>query len=297
MHNLSITLQKQDEIIIVDDGSTDKTFLALKSKKFPCEHKILRLSRGGIVNALNRGIEISTNEFIARFDVDDRYHADRIDFTLAAFTPEVSAVFTDYQFVDENFDRNLGFMPSPIHHIATELSLLRSQRTAHPSAIFRKEKILQVGGYLEEDFPSEDISLWLRLAKFGQLISVSKVLLFYTLRKGSITSTTKSSAQFKLNEVIEKHLKYGTLKDELASNIESIIDLYTTLPRSEERILFLFYDLIHPKIWSHFSNTEKLKLIVTMTPYFSTFSALSSGHKALFNKIRRDLYRKSLTNS
>ncbi|NBR29629.1 MAG: glycosyltransferase family 2 protein, partial [Betaproteobacteria bacterium] len=82
-----------DEIIIVDDGSTDKTFLALKSKRFPCEHKILRLSRGGIVNALNRGIELSTNEFIARFDVDDRYHTDRIDFTLAAFTPEVCAVF------------------------------------------------------------------------------------------------------------------------------------------------------------------------------------------------------------
>jgi glycosyltransferase involved in cell wall biosynthesis len=58
------------ELVVIDDGSTDKTLEILKSYADP-RLRILETAHGGIVQALNFGIAQAKGEWIARLDADD----------------------------------------------------------------------------------------------------------------------------------------------------------------------------------------------------------------------------------
>ena len=154
------TLSLDDELIAVDDGSSDNTYSLLSQQASKDQRiKILRTTGVGLVEALNLAINQSGNSWLARFDIDDTYPENRISKQREEIDSNTSVIFTDYR-MRLNGRTNLGYLPSPITHLATKLSLLRSQRTAHPSALINKEKLLKVGGYLQSEFPAEDLGLW-----------------------------------------------------------------------------------------------------------------------------------------
>ena len=70
-----------DELIIVDDGSTDHTASAINalihSAPIPCRY--IRKSNGGMASSLNRGIDEAQFEYIAFLDDDDLWATDHIE--------------------------------------------------------------------------------------------------------------------------------------------------------------------------------------------------------------------------
>ncbi len=66
-----------DEIIVVDDGSTDKT-LEIVTKDFP-QVKLISQDNSGVSCARNRGIRSSTSDWIAFLDSDDEWLPDKIN--------------------------------------------------------------------------------------------------------------------------------------------------------------------------------------------------------------------------
>ena len=154
-----------DEVIIVNDGSVDSTIKILEKWKRKIENLRILDSRGlGLVYSLNLGIREASNEWIARFDVDDNYSDNRLAEQRTLIENNVAAIFCDYNFFDHS-NKSLGFIPTGILPSATALSLISSQRTPHPGVIFSKTAAYAAGLYRSEDFPAEDISLWLRMAK------------------------------------------------------------------------------------------------------------------------------------
>jgi len=67
-----------NEIICIDDGSTDSTFSILKNieKSNHCI-KIIKTDGVGISKALNLAIQCAENRYLARMDADDLSHFDR----------------------------------------------------------------------------------------------------------------------------------------------------------------------------------------------------------------------------
>ena len=65
------------ELIIIDDGSSDKTIEYL-NKKYP-RIKIFKQSNKGVSAARNKGIELSSIDWIAFLDSDDRWHPKKIE--------------------------------------------------------------------------------------------------------------------------------------------------------------------------------------------------------------------------
>jgi glycosyltransferase involved in cell wall biosynthesis len=68
-----------DEIVIIDDGSTDNSIKIIK-EEFPGKYiKIISKKNGGAASARNIGIKFAKNRFIALLDSDDEWKPNKIE--------------------------------------------------------------------------------------------------------------------------------------------------------------------------------------------------------------------------
>jgi glycosyltransferase involved in cell wall biosynthesis len=239
------TLSLDDELIVVDDGSSDNTYslLSEQASKDP-RIKTLRTTGVGLVEALNLAINQSGNSWLARFDIDDTYPENRISTQREEIDSNTSVIFTDYR-MRLNGKTHLGYIPSPITHLATKLSLLRSQRTAHPSALINKEKLLKVGGYLQSEFPAEDLGLWTRLSLIGSLKSVPINGLDYNFHRGSITRMNQDLISSKRDAILKVYSKSLDMHEIFAA-LEETRSSYKEVSLRNQRLILHFWDFLHP---------------------------------------------------
>jgi len=238
-------LDSRDELVIIDDGSTDKTLKLISDfADIDQRIKVVNMQGRGLVEALNEGINQSSNNWIARFDIDDSYPQDRIQKQRSEFDEVVAAIFTDYR-IKLNGKYNLGFIASPMTDSATRLSLLRSQRTAHPSALFNRDKFLSAGGYVASEYPAEDLGLWVRMSNYGTLISVDTEGLQYNFRQGSISRTNRDRIISKKQRIIDSHIESLDLNS-ILEKLEDTFQEYRETNHGRDRILLHLWDLTHP---------------------------------------------------
>ena len=243
LHNLLKTIGSSDEILVIDDYSTDGTKnIVITEINNDDRIRYIKNSKPGLVNALNFGINESVSTWIARADVDDKYEINRLSEQRKNILANTVGIFTDYDFFSESHDY-LGTIPSAIDANAVSVSLISSQRTAHPSILFNREAVINAGGYREIDFPAEDLSLWLRMSRLGDLISIPKTLLHYRLSPGSITGTRRIEAKDMTTKLLtDIGINQSNILG-LVENFESVQQLYKQHNFASERELLILRDL------------------------------------------------------
>ena len=297
LHNLLKTIGSSDEILVIDDFSTDRTKnIVLTEFNNDDRFRYIKNSKPGLVNALNFGIKESVNKWIARVDVDDKYEINRLSEQRKNILANTVGIFTDYDFFSESHDY-LGTIPSAIDGNAVSVSLISSQRTAHPSILFNKEAVINAGGYKEIDFPAEDLSLWLRMSRLGDLISIPKTLLHYRLSPGSITGTRRVEAKDMTTKLLtEIGINQSNILG-LIENFESVQQLYKQHNCASERELLILRDLYFlTKNARIDSKTRKIinQLLIRFLPKhtfnISSFRAMKLLHKeqSRRNKVRNN---------
>src|SRR5271165_2805562 len=85
------------EIVVVDDGSTDRTPEILS--KFASQIRVLRKPNGGQASAFNHGIPQCRGELIAFLDADDWWAPDKLSQVVKAMAVEPEVGFVGHSIV------------------------------------------------------------------------------------------------------------------------------------------------------------------------------------------------------
>lgn len=177
------------EIVIVNDGSniTVSGFLErYQFKNSNRQYQLINQEHTGISKALNHGLTKCSFDIVARMDGDDIMFPDRLEKQYKYFTSNtVDILGCQMQlFGDLNFTTN--HPPAIPSNIINYIDWFIN----HPSVMYRKSTILEIGGYNTDYDGCEDLELWCRSLKNNLIIKNMPEVLLYHRRHNSNATVT-----------------------------------------------------------------------------------------------------------
>lgn len=181
------------ELIVVDDGSTDATAAILRGYTDP-RMRVITQENGGITRALIRGCQAARASLIARQDCGDVSRPERLERLLPLLATCVLAA-SEVAYVGPE-----GEALYTTSHASKCIrdSLLRAGADAiqslphHGSAVFRADAYTRAGGYRVQFYFAQDLDLWMRMAALGDVCISDEVLYEARIDVGAISSLYRS---------------------------------------------------------------------------------------------------------
>lgn len=179
------------ELIIINDGSTDKTEEIIKSFNDPRIVYVKNPTNLGLSKSFNIGIKQAQGEYIARMDADDIALPNRFEKQLAFLTShsDINVLGSAIWRIDD-VGQKLGISRKALEPQALKWQSLFSTPLFHPTVMART-KILKQNPFDENLHNSEDYELWSRLLfeKGCQLANLPEPLLMYRVFSSSFTKS------------------------------------------------------------------------------------------------------------
>lgn len=159
---MSQTVQA-DEIIIVDDGSTDSSASKLQFH-YGDQIKVIQQSNSGVSAARNHGIERSTGNWIALLDSDDAWHSEKLQKQRQTIASDNTCVLCH---TNEIWIRNGVRVNQMKKHQKSGGDIFKNCLplcVISPSSVLIRRDVLDESGLFDTTLPAcEDYDLWLRI--------------------------------------------------------------------------------------------------------------------------------------
>lgn len=196
--------RKVDEIIVVDDESTDNTKEV--AAKYPV--KYIWQKNKGLSGARNTGIRAASSEYIMCLDADDKLVPGAIEEHLSLMKDDMTIA----QCALMEFGERHVVM-TPTH--PTGLERILRGNTIYCNSMFSKRVWEAVGRFDESETMRlgwEDYEFWVRCLEFGCIVNTSDfIALRYRAHEGQMTQSTTHPNWDKLSAYIRSkhaHLYY-----------------------------------------------------------------------------------------
>lgn len=281
------------ELLIVNDGSKDGTAEIIRSYHDP-RIVLINQSNQGVSSALNTGLKQARGKYIARFDADDVCYPyrlqEQVDFMEK--NPDHVLIGSDADYMDREGGflyryRNIGHTYEEIcRHVTTYCPFV------HSTVFYRRDVVLELGGYNAKAHTFEDWLLWTKFIKKGKCLNFVKPMISVRLNPESVTVDEKLRGR-----------RFSELKREMVLGGRPITDEQekelTTILKSQNFSAFKHYSyhiLIAKKyLWNNFqpAKSRNNSLEAIRNKPFQPMGYLLLLLSLLPERVLRYLYQKS----
>jgi glycosyltransferase involved in cell wall biosynthesis len=193
-----------NEIIVVDDGSTDDTLEVMRG--YEGRVRYARQEHQGVSAARNCGLALAQGDVIAWLDADDVWEPGFLATVLPILDtdPEVAGVYTGLTRIDPAGNRlpQVGQTVVPAEELYS--SLVDDCFIQTSTFVARKRCFDQIGGFDSRFDICEDYDMFLRLAQRCRIVGIPELLVRYRVHPHNTVSNTEAFCRFRL-ALTEKH--------------------------------------------------------------------------------------------
>jgi hypothetical protein len=215
------------EVIVIDDGSTDGSHEVVQTYSDP-RIRIFRQSNQGLPATLNRAIQLSRGEYLARQDQDDLALPQRferqVDFLESHPSHALTGTWAEIWVGNTDSGRRHEH-PAENHILKWEL--LFNNPFVHSSIMLRKSAVQEVGEYSTDPSrqPPEDYELWSRLARQFEVANIPECLQVYREVKRSMSRTGENPFLTNLIRISAENIAWAAGQaqpDEVCTSIAAL---------------------------------------------------------------------------
>jgi len=281
---------KNKEIIVINDGSKDKTEEICK--QFGKKIKYYKKENGGVSTALNLALEKMNGEYFSWLSHDDLYSPNKIEEEVKAIEKN-TIIMSDYELIDKKGKtiRKI-ILPHEIIEMNTEFALFKGLINGI-TLLIPKKAFEDCGNFKEELRCTQDYDMWLRmLLKNYKFKHIQKILAASRQHSGQTTNTSPrvkeegdtlwinmmqtlpNKTKIKINGSIYNFYRdiRKTLKESL---YKGAYDFATSQMKNEEEKQNL--------------NLEKIKVSIIMPFYDESKETLKKSIKSVLNQTHKNL--------
>jgi cellulose synthase/poly-beta-1,6-N-acetylglucosamine synthase-like glycosyltransferase len=220
------------DIIIVDDGSTDRTWeMALAWVRKDVRIRVISQKNSGVALARNTGIEAARGAYIAPLDADDLWHPKRVQMhveALEAAGQDTAVAYSPFFLVD---GEGKAYAKSVLYNYSGDVfeTQLGQNLVGNGSGLtVRRSAAMEVGGYssllLERGAQGcEDFLFQLELALRYRYVCVPHYLVGYRKYPGNMSSNLVQMRYSQLHMYAYLRSKYQLPKEAVREHASEIL--------------------------------------------------------------------------
>ena len=254
------------ELVIVNDGSTDMTENIIKVFNDP---RIILINQPnqGVAAALNKGLKIAKGDYIARFDADDICMPKRFSIQLGFLLnhPDYIIIGSDVDYIDMHNEFVFSYTSSYYTNEEIQLNKLKTCPFIHSNVLFRKDAVINVGGYNIHAHTFEDHLLWQKILATGKGCNLSEKLLKVRLNPNSITIDEKWRCR-NFHKIKDEALARGNITETEGNELLAILKAQDIKKIKEGS----YYALLSKKyLWNNYQPKkarQNLKKTLSLKP-------------------------------
>ncbi len=224
-----------NEIVVVDDGSTDDTAEAVQ-QEFP-EVRVGAIEHGGVSRARNHGVDSTTSHWLAFLDSDDQWQPEKLEVQLQAMHQSGYRI----GHCEETWIRN-GRRVNPrdrhkkwggfIYRHCLPLCCIS------PSAVILERSLFEEVGGFNESLPAcEDYDLWLRICCQLPVCFVDQPLVVkYGGHDDQLSRTTEALDQYRVMALEHAYRISALSAGDRVATLETLVEKLEVLsPGAQKR--------------------------------------------------------------
>jgi glycosyltransferase involved in cell wall biosynthesis len=193
--------------LILDDGSTDSTPEIISKFKDERIVYIRNEKNLGLIATLNKGIELSKGEFIARMDADDISLPQRFAKQLDYFAQQPQAAACGTWYINFNGRTSKRFVKDDKDWLRA--NLLFTSCLCHPSTMIRKDVLVKNNIRYRPEFKhAEDYDFWIEISKVANLGNVQEFLFKYRSHPQQASEQHRSAQKKSADTIRRNYLNF-----------------------------------------------------------------------------------------